>query len=105
MALPVFQVRNTIVRVEYPLVKDQLEEIDRVLEQAEEELCWRSDGELHSSMHDCRLTSCRHESGSNRAHSVYRQRYHVGYCSELVSVFSIVKYCMVKNALNTNLSF
>ena len=39
-------VRQTLLQVEFPLVKDQLKDIDEQLEQAEKTLTWNSDGKM-----------------------------------------------------------
>ena len=41
-------VRQTLLEVEFPLVKEQLKEIDEQLEQAEKTLTWNSDGKFYS---------------------------------------------------------
>ena len=40
------KVRTTILEVEYPLIEEQLEEIDIHLKQAEESLSWKNEGWL-----------------------------------------------------------
>ena len=38
------QVRETTLEVEFPLIEDQLEEIDVILQKAEKDLTWNSAG-------------------------------------------------------------
>ena len=40
------QIRETILEVEYPLIENQLKEIDGQLEQAERNLTWNSPGSI-----------------------------------------------------------
>ena len=39
-----FQVRETTLEVEFPLIEDQLAEIDVTLQRAEKDLTWNSEG-------------------------------------------------------------
>jgi len=41
------KVRQTVLEVEYPLIENQLNDIDSKLQQAENSLTWNSDGILH----------------------------------------------------------
>jgi len=41
-----YQVRNTILDVEYPLIEGQLQGIDDKLMKAEKDLSWKGDGKL-----------------------------------------------------------
>ena len=43
------QIRETIIEVEYPLIDNQLKEIDQQLEQAEKSLTWNSSGIFYLS--------------------------------------------------------
>lgn len=40
------QIRSTILEVEYPLIEDQLSEIDAELKKAETDIKWKDDGSI-----------------------------------------------------------
>ena len=49
----VFQIRNTLLDVELPLVENQLNDIDKVLKEAETDLSWESPG------NECKKSLCK----------------------------------------------